>query len=117
VIEVLVVAVASDLATAIGVPPAFFLKGVPGRWQGLATAAAGGMMLSASMFALTEEALDRGGTFSVTAGMIGGAVFFAAAARFIARRQWRLAGWSVAESRQPILLVLTCSSTAHPRGW
>jgi zinc transporter ZupT len=116
VIEVLVVALASDLATAIGVVPAFFLQTVPGRFQGLATAAAGGMMLSASMFALADEALNQGGAFGVTAGMIGGAVFFAAAARFIATRQWRLGGWSVDESRQPILLVLTMFVHSAPEG-
>jgi len=67
VIELLIVAIASDLATAIGVLPAFFLRTVSGRFNGLATACAGGMMLSASMFALAEEALNRGSALVVTA--------------------------------------------------
>jgi zinc transporter ZupT len=116
VIEVLIVAIASDLATALGVLPAFFLQTAHGRFQGLATACAGGMMLSASMFALADEALNRGSALIVSAGMIAGALFFAAAARFIATREWQLGEWSVAESRQPILLVLTMFVHSAPEG-
>jgi ZIP family zinc transporter len=116
VIELLIVAIASDLATAIGVLPAFFLHTVNGRFNGLATACAGGMMLSASMFALGEEALNRGSALVVTAGMIAGALFFAAAARFISTRQWRLEDWNVVESRQPLLVVLTMFVHSAPEG-
>ena len=115
-IEVLIVAIASDLATAVGVLPAFFLQTVHGRFQGLATACAGGMMLSASLFALADEALNRGSPFVVSAGMIAGAMFFAAAARFVSTRQWQMGDWSVAESRQPILLVLTMFVHSAPEG-
>jgi zinc transporter ZupT len=116
VIEVLAVAIASDLATALGVLPVFFLRNVHSRWQGLATACAAGMMLSASLFALADEALRRGGAFVVSAGMIGGALFFAAAARFVAGREWQLGSWGVAESRQPILLLLTMFVHSAPEG-
>jgi zinc transporter ZupT len=116
VIEVLLVAIASALATALGVLPVFFLPRVHPRWQGLATAGAGGMMLAASLFALADEALRRGGAVVVSAGMIGGALFFAAAARYIERKEWRLGDWGVAESRQPILLVLTMFVHSAPEG-
>jgi zinc transporter, ZIP family len=114
--EVLIVAIASDLATALGVLPVVFLESARGRWHGLATAAAGGMMLSASMFALADEALRRGSALSVTVGMIAGAAFFAAAARYITTREWRLGDWNVADSRQPILLVLTMFVHSAPEG-
>jgi zinc transporter ZupT len=116
VIEVLIVSIASDLATALGVIPVFLLRHAHGRWYGLAAAAAGGMMLSASVFALAEEALRRGGALIVTLGMIAGALFFAAAARYIAARQWHLGKWSVAESRQAILMVMTMLVHSAPEG-
>jgi zinc transporter ZupT len=116
VIEVLIVAIASDLATAAGVLPAFWLHSVHRQFHGLATACAGGMMLSASMFALGDTALNRGGALVVSAGMIAGALFFAAAERFIAARHWHLGNWSEAESRQPILLVLTMFVHSAPEG-
>ena len=48
--------------------------------------------------------------------MIAGALFFAAAARFISTRQWRLGDWNVAESRQPLLVVLTMFVHSAPEG-
>ena len=44
-------------------------------------------------------------------GAVAGAVialFFAAVARFISTRQWRLEDWNVAESRQPLLVTSHC---------
>ena len=113
-IEVVIVAIASDLATAVGVLPAFFLQTVHGRFQGIATACAGGMMLSASLFALADEALNRGSGLVVSAGMIAGALFFAAAARFVARGNGR---W--ATGARPITPAAAggarCSCTARRR--
>jgi zinc transporter ZupT len=114
--EVFLVALASDLATAIGVLPVFFLNRLHQRWQGLASAAAGGMMLSASWFALADQALRRASPLAVVAGMLGGALFFAWAARVVSAQNWQLGNWNAAESRQPILLVVTMFVHSAPEG-
>ena len=51
--QVFWVALITALATGLGVIPLLFIKNTEPRWQSVATAAAGGMMLSASLFALT----------------------------------------------------------------
>jgi zinc transporter ZupT len=82
----------------------------------VAGAAAGGMMLSASVFALADQALHRGGAVQVVAGMIAGALFFAWAARVVVDRHWHLGNWTAADSRQPILLVTTMFVHSAPEG-
>jgi zinc transporter ZupT len=116
VLEVFLVALASDLATGLGVLPVLFIDKLNPRWNGLAGAAAGGMMLSASLFALADQALRRGGAIEVVAGMLAGALFFAWTARLVERRHWQLGGWNEAESRQPILLVTTMFVHSAPEG-
>lgn len=115
-IEVFLVALAGDFATALGVLPVFFLHRLHARWQGLAGAAAGGMMLSASVFALADQALHRASAFTVVAGMLAGALFFAWTARVVSNQHWQLGSWNAAESRQPILLVVTMFVHSAPEG-
>jgi zinc transporter ZupT len=115
-LEVLLVAIASDLATGVGALPFLFIDRVGARWHGLAGATAGGMMLSASVFALADKALRTGETLGVIAGMIAGAWFFAWAAQLVAARDWRLGDWSVADSRQSILLLGTMFVHSVPEG-
>lgn len=114
--EVFVAALASDLATGLGALPVRFLDKFDGRWHGLASAAAGGMMLSASVFALADQALHRGGAVQVVIGMIAGALFVARTASIVAERHWRLGDWNEADSRQPILLVTTMFVHSAPEG-
>lgn len=115
-LEVLIAALASDLATGLGAMPVRFLDALHCRWHGVAGAAAGGMMLSASVFALADQALHRSESVQVVAGMLVGALFFAWAARMVADRHWHLGNWTEADSRQPILLVTTMFVHSAPEG-
>ncbi|MFI5179254.1 MAG: ZIP family metal transporter, partial [Vicinamibacterales bacterium] len=81
--EVFWVALLTDFATGLGVLPFAWFKGASDRWPGVATAAASGMMLSASVFALADKALRRGNAMEVIAGMLAGAAFFAWSARLV----------------------------------
>jgi zinc transporter ZupT len=74
------------------------------------------MMLAASLFALADAALRRGGAVEVLAGMVAGAAFFAGTARLVAARGWHLGNWSAAESRQSILLITTMIIHSAPEG-
>jgi zinc transporter, ZIP family len=109
-------ALASDLATGVGTLPFAVLPRATARWQGLTAAAAGGMMLSASVFALADKALHRGNAIEVVAGMIAGAAFFSVTARIIAHRHWNLRGLSESDSRQSILLITTMFVHSIPEG-
>ena len=104
VAEVFAVALATDLATGLGVLPFAAPIREDARWPGLATAVAGGMMLSASVFALADKALRLGQAIEVVAGMLAGALFFHWSARVVEARRWRLGGWDEANSRQPIVV-------------
>ncbi len=109
-------AVLTDVATGLGALPFLVVRRDNIRWQGIAEAAASGMMLSASVFALADKALHRGSAIDVIAGMLAGAAFFAVSARLIARSRWSILGWSEHESRQPILLILTMFVHSIPEG-
>jgi ZIP family zinc transporter len=115
-LEVFVAALISDLATGIGALPFLVIDRVAPRWQGMAGAAAAGMMLSASVFALADKALREGAALGVIGGMVAGAGFFAWAARLVERRHWRMSGWTDDDSRQPILVIATMFIHSVPEG-
>ena len=110
------VAVMTDLATGVGVLPLIWVRSLSPRWHGLGVAATGGMMLSASLFALIGEGLQRGKLFHVIIGLLIGAGFFSGTARMLERAEWRLGDLSVAESRQGILVVVAMFVHSFPEG-
>ena len=109
-------AVLSDLATGLGVLPVVALRGDDPKWQGITAAAAGGMMLSASTFALAEKAFNRGAAVDVLAGMAAGALFVGFCAGAIARRRWHISGVSEAGSRRSVLMVAMLFVHSIPEG-
>src|SRR5690349_17303504 len=116
VTEVFLVALLTDVATGLGVLPLAFLDHRSPRWPGLAAGFAGGMMLSASVFALADKALRRGSAAAVVGGMLAGAAFFAMSARIIATRHWQLHGWSESASRRSIVVIATMFVHSIPEG-
>lgn len=115
-LEVFLAALVSDLATGLGALPFLFIERVGPRWNGMAGAAAGGMMLSASVFALADKALRRGSAVEVIVGMLAGAVFFAWTARLIEQQHWHIGNWSEKDSRKSILVIATMFVHSVPEG-
>jgi zinc transporter, ZIP family len=115
-LEVFLAALVSDLATGLGALPFLFIDRVGARWKGMTGAAASGMMLSASVFALADKALHRGSAVAVIAGMLAGALFVAWTAGLIERRHWRLGDWSESDSRKSILIIATMFVHSVPEG-
>jgi ZIP family zinc transporter len=109
-------AVLSDVATGVGVLPLVGWKSQAPKWQGITAAVAGGMMLSASVLALGEKALQRGSAGVVLLGAGIGAVFVGGFARVIAGRAWRIPGVSESASRRSLLLVTTLFVHSIPEG-
>jgi len=115
-LDVFAAALITDVATGLGVLPVAAAPRANARWPGLATAVAGGMMLSASVFALADKALRLGQAIDVVAGMLAGALFFAWSSRIVASRRWRLRDWSEDDSRQPIVVIGTMFVHSIPEG-
>ena len=115
-LEVFWVALLTALATGLGVIPFAFFRGASDRWPGVATSVAGGMMLSASVFALADKALRRGNAVEVAAGMLVGAAFIAWSARRVIARRWRLGARSAESSRQSIVIIGTMFVHSIPEG-
>lgn len=115
-LEVFVAALVSDLATGLGALPFLYFDRFEQRWFGIAGGVASGMMLSASVFALADKAIHRGGAIPVILGMLAGALFFAATARLIDQRHWHLGDWSERDSRKSILMITTMFVHSVPEG-
>jgi zinc transporter ZupT len=114
--QVFWVALATDLATGLGALPFAFVRRLSDTWQGIMTAAAAGMMLSASVFTLAGEGLRTGAIWQVVAGLLVGALFFDRTARLVHRMQWRIGSLSVAESKQGILVLVAMFVHSIPEG-
>lgn len=114
--QVLIVAVASDLATGLGALPFAFVPALAPRLEGWASATAGGMMLSASVFALAGKALAVGGVWPVSAGLLAGAVFFAITARLVSGREWQIHSLTGADARRAVLIVVAMFVHSIPEG-
>jgi zinc transporter ZupT len=110
------VALATDLATGLGAVPFAFVRRPSDTWQGMMTAAAAGMMLSASVFTLTGEGLQAGSLWQVLVGLLAGAAFFSWTAKLVEGNQWRLGSLTPAESRQGILILVAMFIHSIPEG-
>jgi zinc transporter ZupT len=110
------VALATDLATGLGALPFAFVRSLSRSWQGMMTAAAAGMMLSASVFTLTGEALQNGAISHVLAGLLAGAGFFWWTARLVRGAEWRIGTLTADESRQGILVIVAMFIHSIPEG-
>jgi zinc transporter ZupT len=114
--QVFWVALLTDLATGLGVLPLAVVPRLSTPWQGMMTSAAAGMMLSASVFTLTGEALENGAVWQVLVGLLAGAAFFAWTARLVQAAEWRIGPLSAAESRQGILVIVAMFIHSIPEG-
>jgi zinc transporter, ZIP family len=116
IVQVFIVALLTDLATGLGALPFAFVRKMTLRWQGISSAIAGGMMISASVFALAEQALIRGSVLDVVFGMLLGAGFFTWAAGRFENNNWQIGNLSATDSRQGVLIITTMFIHSIPEG-
>ena len=114
--QVLLVSVVSDLATGLGVIPLAFTNRLAPRWEGLASAVAGGMMLSASLFTLADKAIRIGGVWPVAFGLLAGSAFFTLTAWLVARGDWKIQDLSGADSKRAVLILVAMFVHSIPEG-
>ena len=109
-------ALLTAFATGLGALPFIFVRHLSPRWQGRSAALAGGMMLSASVFSLSGEALQRGQAWELALGMLVGALFLSATGRLLEGRHWKISGLSEEGSRKGILVLVAMSIHSFPEG-
>ncbi|MEE8350175.1 MAG: ZIP family metal transporter [Acidobacteriota bacterium] len=109
-------ALLTALATGLGALPFVFVRDLSARWQGRSAALAGGMMLSASVFSLSGEALKRGSPWELAVGLLVGGWFLSASTRLVEGRNWKLSGLSREDSRKGILMLVAMSIHSLPEG-
>ena len=109
-------ALLTDLATGLGVIPFAFVRKMSLRWRGISSAIAGGMMISASVFSLADQALTRGSVWDVVIGMLAGDGFFTWAARRLENKDWQIGDLNASDSRQSVLIVVAMFIHSIPEG-
>ncbi len=114
--QVFLVALLTDLATGLGALPFAFTKKLPDRWQGVAYAIAGGMMVSASVFALAEQGMRRGRAWEIVLGLLAGSAFYWVTARWLEHSHWHIENLSAQDSRQSVLMLVTMFIHSIPEG-
>lgn len=116
VLTTLFAALLTDLATGLGALPFVLAKNLSRRWQGRFAALAGGMMLSASVFSLSGEALRRGQPWELALGLLAGAFFLWEVSRLVEGHHWKISGLSAEASRKGILVLVAMSVHSFPEG-
>lgn len=114
--QVFWVALLTDLATGLGALPFAFTRKISDRWQGVAYAVAGGMMVSAAVFSLAEQGMRRGHAWELVLGLLGGAAFYWVTAKQMARHNWTIENLSATDSRQSVLMLVTMFVHSIPEG-
>lgn len=111
----------SALATGLGAIPVHFLKGGSKRVRGFSSAFAGGMMISASVFSLVQEAINLKGKFSyapyaVIVGLLLGAAFFWITEKTISEQHLDQHVLSKGFSKRSLLIFISMFIHSIPEG-
>ncbi len=110
------VSVLTDLATGLGALPFAFVRSLSSRWQGIAYAIAGGMMISAAVFGLAEQGLRRGNVWEIVLGLIVGSLLYWWTAKRVQGNRWTIANLNAQDSRQAVLILTTMFVHSIPEG-
>ena len=115
-LTVFLAALVTALATGLGALPFVAVRRTSARWLGLASAAASGVMLAASL-ALLAEGADRG-SWRTLAGALAGAAFVLVAQRAVRGQDVHLGSLRGADARKALLIVavMTVHSVAEGVG-
>lgn len=111
-----VAALLTALATGLGALPFALVRKMSERWQGRTGAMAGGMMLAASVFTLSGEALQQGTAWELAAGILAGAGFLTLMERLFSSKKWTLSDLSESDSRQSLILLTAMTIHSFPEG-
>jgi ZIP family zinc transporter len=114
--DTILAATLTVLANGIGGLPFVFIRHFPDRLAQFGWAAAGGLMLSASVFNLIIPGLDHGGITPVAAGILLGALLMMYTSWRLERNELNIRGLSIAGSRRIVLVLVTMFIHSFPEG-
>ncbi|HXO21608.1 MAG TPA: ZIP family metal transporter [Thermoanaerobaculia bacterium] len=115
-VQALVAAVLTMLATGLGALPVLFTARLPASVIGSGYALAGGMMVSVSFFDLVLPGLETRRPWQLAAGFLAGACFFWLGDRYLEDKQWTVAGLQGAGGRRALLILGTMFVHSFPEG-
>ena len=115
-----VAALLADVSMAFGVAPFFFLKDMSERMAGTLSAAAAGMMATASLVQLVGEGLEQAPgiqAWEVAAGLGLGAAFYAGAAKWVRTHEdFDLLDLRKSGGAQSLMIVAAMTVHSLPEG-
>jgi len=115
-LDTFIAATITMLATGLGGLPFVFVNTIPEKLARLAWAAAGGMMLSASVFNLIIPGVALGDITSVAVGIFSGTVLFWLASRNIGSHDFAFSGIKGSGGRRIVLILGTLFVHSIPEG-
>lgn len=114
--ETIIAATITVLATGIGGLPFVFIQTFPQKWAQAGWAAAGGLMLSASVFNLIMPGVEAGGITPVAIGIFIGALTMTLTSLWLDSREVEFAGLSGAGAKRIVLVLGTLFIHSFPEG-
>ena len=115
-LETTIAATITVLANGLGALPFLFVKRFPERWAQAGWAAAGGLMLSASVFNLIMPGVADGGITPVAIGIFLGALVMGMTSRWLDNHDLNFGELSGAEAKRIILVLSTLFIHSFPEG-
>ena len=116
-VELILAATATALATGVGAVPVFLLGERAAVLRPALLGAAAGVMAVASVAGLLMPALDEGSTLEAMAGLVAGAAFLLVARGFLGRRRSHVAAEAVTSRRLSILVFAVLFVHSLPEGF
>ena len=115
-LDTFIAATVTMLATGIGGLPFVYVREFPAQYARMAWAAAGGMMLSASIFNLLVPGVREGGFTTVALGVLAGTGLFGITFRLVEQYDFQMEGLSSADSKRIALVLGTMFIHSFPEG-
>lgn len=112
----IIASIVTVLACGLGGLPFVFIKEFPDKWARAGWAAAGGLMLAASLFNLIMPGVADAGINPVAAGILLGALTMGATSIWLGDKDIEFSGLSGAGSRRALLVLLTLTIHSFPEG-
>jgi ZIP family zinc transporter len=116
-IELLLAATGTTLATGLGAIPVFFIGGRASRWEPALWGLAAGVMSVASVIGLLLPALDEGSGGSVVAGLFTGLLFLIVARLGLRDREVHVGKLRGADVRTSVLVFSVLFVHSLPEGF
>lgn len=115
-LETIIAATITALATGIGGLPFVFVREFPEKLAAAGWASAGGLMLSASVFNLIIPGVNDGGFGPVAIGIFAGAAVMALTHLWLDNREFKVEGLSQAGTKRIIMVLVTLFIHSFPEG-